>query len=173
MRFKVLLGFSLGSCKVASTGRGYAKKYNTFKEIEMSRLHHETRALRQIAVWIDHREAILAVFANAHLLREGEIFSEAGPHTHGGGWSQRRIEAHRHAILDHYYEEVVQNLTGADEVILYGPGQAKHELWKHINRINPLNQRVIDLVTTDRLSEYEFIRMAVDGFASVHANSMK
>jgi stalled ribosome rescue protein Dom34 len=134
----------------------------------MSHMNNDQHSLRQIAVWIDHREAILTTFKDAHLLREKEIFSEAGPHTHGGGWSQKRIEAHRHTILDLYYEEITQNLTGADEIIIYGPGQAKHELLQHINRNKALSQRVIDLVTTDKLSEQELIRMAIKDIISAH-----
>lgn len=131
--------------------------------------HHGQHAKRQIAIWIDHREAILAIFKDAHLLREEEIFSEAGPHTHGGGWSQKRIEAHRHAVLDHFYEEIVQELTGADEILIYGPAQAKHELQQHINRNKALQQRVLDVITTDKLSEHDFVRMAVNSFVSTHA----
>jgi hypothetical protein len=49
----------------------------------MFRTVHNIRALRQIAIWIDHREAILAIFNDAHLLREEEIFSEADIHARG------------------------------------------------------------------------------------------
>ena len=134
----------------------------------MSRINNEHHSLRQIAIWIDHREAILAIFKDAHLLREQEIFSEAGPRTHGGGWSQKRIEAHRHTVLELYYDEIAQSLIGADEIIIYGPGQAKHELHQHINRNKALKQHVLDLVTTDKFSEQEFIRMAVNDFVSAH-----
>jgi len=74
----------------------------------MPRTLQEDHPLHQIAIWIDHREAILAIFNDAHLLHEEEIISAVGPHTHGGGWSQKRIEAHRHTVLDHFYEEVVR-----------------------------------------------------------------
>ena len=135
----------------------------------MSHMKNDQRSLRQIAVWIDHHEAILAIFKDAHLLRDEEIFSEVGPHTHGGGWSQKRIEAHRHTVLELYYDEIAQNLTGADEIIIYGPGQAKHELHQHINSNKALSQRVIDIVTTDKLSEQQFIRMAINDLVSAHA----
>lgn len=134
----------------------------------MTKPRQVKHSLRQIAVWIDQREAIMAIFTDAHLLREEEIFSDVGPHTHGGGWSQKRIEAHRHTILDHFFEEVVQNLAGADEIIIYGPGQAKYELHQHINRNKALSQHVVDLVTTDKLSEHELIHMAVNDLTSAH-----
>ena len=139
----------------------------------MSRTRSEQRPARQIAVWIDHREAILAVFTDAHLLREEELFSGVGPHTHGGGWSQQRFESHRHAILDHFYAEIIQNLAGADEILIYGPGQAKHELHQRILRNRSMSQRVIDLVTADKLSENEFIRLAVNDLIAAHTSQTK
>lgn len=139
----------------------------------MMRPQQNQHTLKQIAIWIDHREAILALFKDAHLLNEEEIFSEAGPHTHGGGWSQKRIEAHRHALLDHFYEEIVQNLRDADEIIIYGPGQAKYELNQHIKRRKTLGRRVLDVVTTDRLSDERFIRLAVNDLISAHTNQTK
>jgi stalled ribosome rescue protein Dom34 len=139
----------------------------------MSRILQDQHPVRQIAVWIDHHEAILAIFNDAHLLREDEIFSEVGPHTHGGGWSQKRIEAHRHAVLDHFYDEIVQNLISADEIVIYGPGQAKHELHQHINRNRALSQHVIGLVTTDKLSEHQFIRLAIIDLTSAHTGQTK
>lgn len=134
----------------------------------MSHNHQEQHSIRQIVVWLDHREAILLSFNDAHLLHEEELFSDVAPHTHGGGWSQRRIETHRHAILDHFYEEIIQNLTGADEILIYGPGQAKHELHQHISHNKALNQRVLDLITTDKLNEQELIRTAVRDLVAAH-----
>lgn len=127
------------------------------------------RPLRQIAVWVDHREAILAIFEDAHLLNEAELFSEVGPHTHGGGWSQKRIDAHRHAVLDHFYEEIIHELTGADQVILYGPGQAKHELERHIHHTKSLNGHILNVVTTDKLGENQLAHRAVTDFALAYS----
>lgn len=134
----------------------------------MSHDQQEQHPVSQIAIWVDHREAIVAVFVDAHLLREEELFSGVGPHTHGGGWSQQRFESHRHATLDHFYEEIIQNLNGADEIIIYGPGQAKHELEQHINRYKGLSRHVIDLITTDKLDDQQFIRTALKDLVSIH-----
>ena len=132
--------------------------------------HKTIPSLKQVAVWIDHREAILAIFKNAHLLREDELFSEAGPHTHGGGWSQRRIESHRHAALDHYYEEIVHELNGADQIILYGPGQAKHELEHHINHAKNLRGRILVIEATDKMGETQLAHRALADFGSAYTN---
>jgi len=46
-----------------------------------------TYVSRHVAIWIDHKEAILVSLAGDHLDNEENVFSGAGPHTHGGGWS--------------------------------------------------------------------------------------
>jgi stalled ribosome rescue protein Dom34 len=136
----------------------------------MSHAQEEQKHLQQVAIWVDHQEAVLAIFTDAHLLREEELFSNVGPHTHGGGWSQKHIEAHRHAILDHYYKEIVDNLNGVDGIIIYGPGQAKYELLKHIKHHKDLSHHVIDVVTTDKLSDHQFITMALYDLVSAQGS---
>lgn len=125
---------------------------------------------RYIAVWIDHRLAIVLTLTDDHLEKEQEFLSNAGPHTHGGGWSQRRIEAHRHEILKHFYEEVIDHLGPADEILILGPGQAKRELSNRIKHHKGLKGKVMDLVTAPELSEAEFITQAEAFFKSLSEN---
>ena len=127
-------------------------------------MSHETP--RRIAIWIDHREAILIAFRGEVVTGEEEILSEAGPHTHGGGWAQHRIEAHRHEMLKHYYEEVIQHLGPVDEILILGPGQAKHELHGTIEHHKGLKGKVIDLRSVSRMTEQQVIAEAEQFFDS-------
>jgi peptide subunit release factor 1 (eRF1) len=126
--------------------------------------NHKLTSTRQVAIWVDHQEAFLAKFQNEQLAREEEIDSEVGPHTHGGGWSQHRIEAHRHEQLKHFYDEIVEHLGSVDEIIILGPGQAKHELRTRIEHHKGLRGKVVDLRTTDKISEDQFIEEAEEYF---------
>lgn len=116
--------------------------------------------LRRVAIWIDHREAILITLTGAQVTDEEEIYSEAGPHTHGGGWSQHRIEAHRHEVLKHYYEEVIGHLGPVDEILILGPGQAKHELHHTVDHHKGLRGKVVAVRSAPRLTEQEMIAEA-------------
>ena len=115
---------------------------------------------RRVAIWIDHREAILITLKGARVTDEEEIFSEAGPHTHGGGWSQHRIEAHRHEVLKHYYEEVIGHLGPVDEILILGPGQAKHELHHSVDHHKGLRGKVVAVRTAPSLTEQEIVAEA-------------
>jgi peptide subunit release factor 1 (eRF1) len=120
---------------------------------------------RRVVVWIDHREAILVTFRGEQVTGEEELFSEVRPHTHGGGWAQHRIEAHRHEMLKHYYEEVIQHLGPVDEILILGPGQAKHELHHSIDHHKGLKGRVVAVRSTSRLTEQEVIAEGEEFFA--------
>jgi len=115
---------------------------------------------RRVAIWIDHREAILIAFRGEQVIGEKEYFSEAGPRTHGGGWAQHRIEAHRHEMLKHYYDEVTQHLGPVDEILILGPGQAKYELHRSIDHHKGLRGKVVAVHSTSRLTEQAVIAEA-------------
>jgi len=132
-------------------------------EVNMSNQKHPDT--RQVAIWVDHQECLLVKFHNEQLLREEEIDSSVDPHTHGGGWSQHRIEAHRHEQLKHFYDEIVEHLGSVDEILILGPGQAKHELRSRIERHKGLRGKVADLITTDKISEEQFIQEAEEYFS--------
>lgn len=134
----------------------------------MTKTVSHSHALRQFAVWIDHREAIIAAFQDAHLLHEEEVFSDAPPHTHGGGWSQKRLQSHRHATLEHFYKQIVQELKPADQIILYGPGQAKYELESHIQLEKTLQGKILYVVATEKLDEVALNRRAIADFKTAH-----
>ena len=127
--------------------------------------NHNHSNPRQVAIWVDHQEAFLAKFQNEQLMREEEIDSDVGPHTHGGGWSQHRIEAHRHEQLKHFYDEIVEHLGTVDEILILGPGQAKHELRARIDHHKGLRGKVVNIKTTDKISEEQFIQVVEEYFA--------
>jgi hypothetical protein len=127
-------------------------------------MSHQTP--RRVAIWIDHREAILITFRGEEVTGEVELFSEVGPRTHGGGWSQHRIEAHRHEVLKHYYAELIQYLGPVDEILILGPGQAKHELHHSIDHHKGLRGKVVAARSSPRLTEQELIAEAEEFFAS-------
>jgi len=125
---------------------------------------------RQIAIWVDHQEAFLAKFQDEQLTREKEFNSKIGSDTHGRGWSRHHFDAHYHEQLKHFYDEIVEHLGSVDEILILGPGQAKHELRSRIEHHKGLHGKVLDLKTTDKLSEEQFIREAEKYFGLLPQN---
>jgi hypothetical protein len=120
---------------------------------------------RRVAIWIDHRTAIVTIFEGEYLETEAVFHSTAGSHTHGGGWCQHRIQAHNHELLKHFYDEVIQYLGSPDEIFVLGPGQAKYELRKRIEHHRGLKGKVIGLHHATEISLDELIEMYASALA--------
>ncbi len=104
-------------------------------------------ASRHVAVWIDHNEA--RIF---HLTPDS--FTEEtikSPHAHTKLHRHTGSTTSGHSSEDqHYYHAVTQHLEGAEEVLVLGPANAKHELIKHIdNHDRGVKSRVIGVETVD------------------------
>jgi len=128
---------------------------------------HQNHTTRQVAIWVDHHEAFLAKFKNDQLTFEEEIDSSAGPHSHGGGWSQHRIDAHRHEQLKHFYDAIIDHLGAVDEIIILGPGQAKHELKARIEHHKGLRGKVLALESSEKITEEQFVARTEEYFSGL------
>jgi stalled ribosome rescue protein Dom34 len=60
---------------------------------------------------------------------------------------QRGLSGH----LDKYYDEVISHLRNADAILIFGPGEAKGELVKRIERDN-LSERVARIETAGKMT---------------------
>jgi HEAT repeat protein len=77
-----------------------------YKENVMLRIPQKQRSVRQIAVWVNHREAILGIFTDVHLLREEELLS-------GVSQQQKNQEAHMDTQTTSYERHQLSNLINA------------------------------------------------------------
>ena len=123
--------------------------------------------LRRVAIWVDHREAIMVLFVGDHLDREKEILAGADSPVRDVNLPQYHLETHRHEVLKQYYDDVIQRLGPVDEILILGPGQAKHELRKRIEHHKGLKGKVVGLSTAPPLTEAQLVSKA-EGFFKIH-----
>lgn len=119
---------------------------------------------RDVAVWIDHREAVIATIAG-----ETETTSRIASHVQHGGASgsesgaedqrDRRFANH----LRTYYDAVISHIKDGNGILLLGPGEAKHELEKRI-RDEGLGDRIVGVETTDKLTDHQVAAKARERF---------
>jgi predicted RNA-binding protein with PIN domain len=115
-------------------------------------------------LWIDHREAVIVILSDKgqetrriksgvekQLRRSGRSPSNAPfePRMVSADDSQER-EYTGH--LANYYDEVISCLRPAETIMVFGPGEAKGELRKRIER-NKLDLRVTSFETNDKMTE--------------------
>lgn len=124
---------------------------------------------RNAGLWIDHREAIIVVLHGAEedtkciQSKAEKQLRRLGEPDHG------HFEAHNVPADDsqqreydgemaRYYDEIISYLHNEGEILIFGPGEAKGELKKRFEAV-PSNDHVIELKTTDKLTEPQVVEM--------------
>jgi hypothetical protein len=113
---------------------------------------------KQIGLWIDHRKAVIVIVTD-----EGEelkkITSNVEKHVRstGGAASEdgstedvrdRQFGNH----LNSYYDDVIAVIRSADAIQIFGPGEAKGELEKRLERAG-LKAHIVALETVDKMTD--------------------
>jgi len=119
-----------------------------------------------VGLWIDHRKAVIVVVSErGEEITEVESHVERQPGRPAGVRSTTPYEAqHVRADdsqqrkltgqLNEFYDEVIALVRGAESVLILGPGEAKDELDKRLERDN-LGRLVVDVQACDRMTNRE------------------
>ena len=129
----------------------------------------------KVGLWIDHRKAVIvAVSEKGEETREIESDVEKQPGRFAGVRSttpyesqrvpaddsrQRRFTGH----LDDYYDEVIASIRDAESILIFGPGEAKGELKKRLQR-DKLGGRIVAVQTADKMTDREIAAKIRDQF---------
>ncbi len=120
---------------------------------------------RDVAVWIDHRQAVIAAIAGeAEEINRLESKLEKRVRfsaSEGGAEDQRdrRFENHLHK----YYDAVISRIRDAEAILLLGPGEAKHEFEKRL-REKGLGGRIVGIETVDKMTDHQIAAKARERF---------
>ena len=118
-----------------------------------------------VGLWIDHRKAII-VFVTGNEEEVKQINSEIEKPHEKSGSSVRADDLLQNELNEHlnkYYDEVISSLRKAEAILILGPGEAKGELKKRLER-SPLNGRVIEVETADKLTERQLVAKVREHF---------
>lgn len=124
----------------------------------------ETPLKTEVGLWIDHREAIIVT-----LTGEAEVTtiidSESGKHIRYSGSSHSKTPAGLKEVtsedgrdrkfenvLNEFYDEVVAAVRGAEAIQIFGPGEAKGELEKRLERAG-LKEHVLAIEAADKMTD--------------------
>ena len=119
-----------------------------------------------VGLWIDHKKAIVVAITDKgeeirliiskvekHLSRSGDSPLE-GPHERqqvpADDSRQRRLTGQ----LNIYYDAVIACIRDAESILIFGPGEAKGELQKRLNKDN-LDRRVVGVEVVDRMTDHQ------------------
>lgn len=129
-----------------------------------------------VGVWIDHKQAtIVAVTDKGEkigLIVSGveKHFQRSGDSPLKGPYESQKVPAddiRQRTLTGHlntYYEEVIACLRGAESILIFGPGEAKGELKKRLER-NKLGGRIAGVETADKMTDHQIAAKARRHFA--------
>jgi hypothetical protein len=118
----------------------------------------------KVGLWIDHRKAlIVAVTDKGEEIRLIISKVEKQPGRSGGLRHTTSYEAQQvpaddsrerkfTGYLNIYYNAVIACIRDAESILIFGPGEAKGELKKRLER-NKLGGRIVGIETIDRMTD--------------------
>jgi hypothetical protein len=131
-------------------GRGIGTKENSMKT--------------KVGLWIDHRKAIIvAVTGKGEEI--GLVISAIEKQArrslssrHTGPFEPQQVPADdsrqraRTGHLNIYYDAVIASIRDAESILIFGPGEAKGELKKRLERIER-GGRIVSVETVDKMTD--------------------
>jgi stalled ribosome rescue protein Dom34 len=128
---------------------------------------------RELGLWIDHKQAYLIWSGNKKV---DVIPSNLEPRAHpasgariGGRYNQHvdselRLNDRYNQQLQKFYEKVIEMIQTADSIFIMGPGEAKRELEKALERRKPLRSRLVKVETADKMTVNQMIAYVKEFF---------
>ena len=112
---------------------------------------------REAGLWIDHRKAVI-VTVSGDELETKQIQSNMEKHVRfsressedGSAEDMRDRQFDNH--LNSFYDEVIEAIREVESILIFGPGEAKGELVKRLER-DGTAERIIGLETVDKMTD--------------------
>jgi hypothetical protein len=117
-------------------------------------------------LWIDHKKAIVVAVTDKgeetrliiskvekNLSRSGDSPLEGSHYSQqvpADDSRQRRLTGQ----LNIYYDAVIASIRDAESILIFGPGEAKGELQKRLNKDN-LDRRIVGIETVDKMTDHQ------------------
>ena len=119
-------------------------------------------------LWIDHRKAVI-VFVEGKEEAIKLINSNDEKQHHQSGvpaddTGQRELTGH----LKIYYDEVVSCIREAESILIFGPGEAKGELKKRLEKDN-LGGHIVGIEPADKMTDPQIVAKVRSHFLDQHA----
>jgi len=120
---------------------------------------------KHVGIWIDHEKAVIISLQNGDE-QIVHIKSDVEKQTRMSGGSrsklaygpmdiadERKVERRRKQQLNQYYQDLVQLIRDSDEIFIFGPGEAKIELKKHIESSSVRSAHIVGVESADKMTE--------------------
>jgi stalled ribosome rescue protein Dom34 len=122
---------------------------------------------KTVGLWIDHKKALIVFLAGNDA--ETTLVSsniekqhrQSGVSTPADDIRQRKSTGK----LSDFYDDVISCIRGAEEILILGPGEAKGELRKRLEK-NYLGRRIVGVETSQRMTHLQTVAKVREYFLS-------
>ena len=115
-------------------------------------------------LWIDHKKAVI-VFVTGKEEEIKLISSNIEKQPRQSGVATPEDMRHRELTehLNIYYDEVVSCIRKAESILIFGPGEAKGELKKRLEKDN-LGGHIVGIETSDQMTDPQIVAKVKEHF---------
>ena len=123
---------------------------------------------REIGLWIDHRKAVIVIVTDkgeetkiieSNMEKHVRFSGDSSEHGQAEDVRDRQFNNH----LNIYYDDVIAFIGDAKSILIFGPGEAKGELKKRIER-EELKERIVEIETVDKMTDRQITAKVRDHF---------
>ena len=117
-------------------------------------------------LWIDHKKAVI-VFVASKDTEIKLISSNIENHHRQSGMEMPADDVRQRALTGHlnsFYDEVASSISEAESILILGPGEAKGELRKRLEK-GKLKRRIIGIKTSDKMTEKQIVALVRGHFS--------
>lgn len=128
---------------------------------------------KYIGIWVDHKKAVIVTkkqpersYEKDVELAVTQISSDVerkvrlsgGSRTRNTPWGPQeiavdsKIEARQKQQLKKFYHRIIEFIKDADKILIMGPGEAKLELKKEIEKSKALIPKIVGVHTSDKMT---------------------
>ena len=122
-----------------------------------------------VGIWIDHRQAVVVtIIGDQEAIRVIESNVERHARISGGTRSanptspqevvseSQRDERYRHHLAA-FYDEVQKSLGAPEKIAIFGPGEAKLEFVRHLQKTKKLQSRISCVDPADKMTPNQLV----------------
>ena len=115
---------------------------------------------KTVGLWIDHKKAVI-VFVEGKETELKLITSDIEKHHRQSGVATPADDIRQRELtgqLNRFYVEVVDCIRDTESILILGPGEAKGELSKRLEKDN-LSRRVVGIKTSDKITDKQIVAL--------------
>ena len=131
---------------------------------------------KTVGLWIDHKKAIVVTLTGKGeeiglvILKTGKQGRRSGDSPLKGSYEPQQVPAddsRQRALTGHlniYYDAVIAGIGDAESILIFGPGEAKGELKKRLEK-KRLGGRIVGVETVDKMTDRQIAARVRQHFA--------